>query len=227
MAIILAVELLILLTVNMALFDYAKIAPKMPTEYAETKKADTISSDDGELQVNSVKVKVPDDDYVSYSIAYSWAKGDKEYPSVPNAAIATYQKNNPEEAKTSGDKSSNSDMNTVKYEISLYKEDHYSKSEIPNGKTTDNWFAAWEENQSDGVVKKRVTHGNYKGFLVSSLDAENYAEDYRSYKFSFAISESKGMSIYTLEGVCYEPSEIDQFEKIMDTSADSISTTKR
>ena len=84
-------EILALAVLLIILGRYSHVAPPTPTEYADDRHTDVIKCLDGELIVNGVTVKVPEDGNVSYSISYVWAEDDKDYPSVPHAIIASYK----------------------------------------------------------------------------------------------------------------------------------------
>ena len=59
-----------------------------PIQYSE--HTDEISALEGTLIVNEVSALVPTDGTEEYSISYSWAEDDDEYPSVPQAITAVY-----------------------------------------------------------------------------------------------------------------------------------------
>lgn len=112
------------------------------------------------------------------------------------------------------------------YEISMYRESYAPSKKIPKGKTADNWFSGWKEDGADGIVKKRLDSGKIHGFLVSNLDCETLNSDYRSYTYTFAVSDRKGLSVYVLEGNCYDGESHDEFRKIMNDAVASISVNK-
>lgn len=217
---VVAIEMVALIALGVFFGKYARVAPSEPTQYADVSAADYIDCADGMLIVNSVSVAVPNDDNTKYSISYAWSKDDKDYPSVPRAAVASYMK------APKDDNSTQSENESLEFEISLYKDASYNLSEIVDGRTADTWFSDWAEEEVDGIVKKRYSQGNINGFLISSLEADDFSGEYRSYKFSFAVSEAKAVSVYSLEGTCYDSSGVKAFKDIMNQAIHSIETGK-
>ena len=217
---IIACEVIILLLALGVMIRYARTAPAGPNQYFDPSSADVITSADGILAVNGVTAIVPTEGDVSFSVAYGWAETDKDYPSVPRAAVATYY------SVPEGDDSGAEEEHTakdVKYEISLYKEESYGKDEITDGKTAENWFSDWGESEDKGVVKSRHTAGGLDGFLVSSLDSSGFDGEYRSFIFYFAVQEPAGISVYAVEGINYDSQNKEDLSGIMDQVLESIS----
>ena len=217
---IIAGEVVIFLLALGVIIRYARTAPAGPNQYFDPSSADVVSSADGILAVNGVTAIVPTEGDVSFSVAYGWAETDKDYPSVPRAAVATYYCE--PEGEDSGGEEEHA-ARDVKYEISLYKEEFYGKDEITDGKTAENWFSDWGESEDKGIVKSRHTAGGLDGFLVSSLDSSGFNGEYRSFIFYFAVQEPSGVSVYAVEGINYDPQNKEDLSGIMDQVLESIS----
>lgn len=108
------------------------------------------------------------------------------------------------------------------YEISLYKDSFTAEKDIPEGKNDKNWFADWATEQSEDVYKFPHKVGNVRGFCISTMDSKSAPEDYRTYTYYFAVPEKKGISIYVLEGTCYDPDSTDAFSTIIKNAINSI-----
>lgn len=275
-------EILVLAALVVILGRYSHVAPETPTQYSNPKTADSVSCRDGLLMVNGVRVKVPDEGNVKYSISYAWAETDTDYPSVPHAIVATYiepeqEAASPEdttipeaeqeggdkivdadqlresEEENESDKSSDEDKkadpakdsaqeedagaqadvqegtiedSTVEgktlYEISLYKDSFTPKEQIPKGKNEKNWFADWTTEKSDNVYKFPHKVGKIRGFCISTLDVKVAAADYRTYTYYFAVPENKGISVYVVEGLCYDHASMEAFNTIIKNAINSI-----
>lgn len=177
--------------------------------FADNSHKDDISCADGKLTVNNVSANVPSTDNASYSISYSWAESDTDYPSIPRAALVSYN-----------DKSSH-----LLYEISLYRDSFIPRREIPKGKNSSNWFDDWERSDSKDESIKQMPYKTDKinGFLVSAVNTNSdKASSYSVSSYYFATEDKKGISIYILEGVLYREGDKKKFEKVMENSFASI-----
>lgn len=208
--VILLLEVLLLVGITVTFIKYSRADYQKPEKHAEITSGTKISCSDGLLRADRVSVKVPSAGNVAYSVAYTWAESDKKYPSIPYAAVASYHKSEEEPA----------------YEISLYRETFIPKDKIPKGKTAGNWFSDWKEKDADGVIEKHLDSGKVHGFLISNLKGSTINSDYRSYTYTFTVKEKKGISIYVIEGVCYDSESLDEFSKIMDEAVASIAISK-
>ena len=174
---------------------------------------DDISCTQGVLKVNDVRVSVPTDGKEKYSISYSWAEEDEEYPSVPHAITAIYY-----------DANSN-----PLYNLTLYRNDTIQPSDIPKGKNAENWFDDWPVEEGDGISQDLLKTDNVSGFYISPepvpADAEEPPE-YTNYSYYFAVKEGKSISIYVLEGEWLSEEEESKLPDIMDACIQSIRTTK-
>lgn len=81
--------ILLVFAVN-KIYNSVTINSNDPIQYSE--HVDDISADEGFLHVNNVSIAVPTDGTETYSISYSWAEDDDQYPSVPHAITAIYSK---------------------------------------------------------------------------------------------------------------------------------------
>ena len=199
-------ELMVLAALIVVLGRYSHVAPETPTQYSDPGK-DTFSCQDGTLCINDISVSVPTGENVDYSISYSWAEDDTDYPSVPHAIVASYR--------------DAADGRTM-YDISLYRDSFTSKKETRKYKNARNWFSKWKTERTDEIHKFRHKVGKIRGFCVSSLDAKSPKSDSRTCTYYFAVTESNGISLYILEGVCYDTARSEDFNKIMMDSIDSI-----
>ena len=151
---------------------------------------DDISCTQGVLKVNDVRVSVPSDGKEEYSISYSWAEEDLEYPSVPHAITAIYYDESGEEP-------------APLYSISLYRNDTITASSIPEGKNAGNWFDDWPIEADDIVRQELRKTDSVSGFYIyperTPPDAEA-ASDYNNYSYYFAVEGNKCINIYVLEG---------------------------
>ena len=178
-----------------------------PIQYSE--QADEISALEGSLIVNDVSVSVPTGESEEYSISYAWAEDDEKYPSVPKAITAVYPGEEGEKL----------------YTISLYRSETIKKKDIPKGKKASNWFDDWETVTEGDVLQKPLKSGSINGFYIfpqMSEDGAGTASGYNDYSYYFAVKERGGISIYIIEGVCLDESNVTAFSRIMDTCIKSI-----
>lgn len=203
-------EVLVLIAFIVILGRYSHVAPETPTQYADTQTKDKVSCTDGKLIFNNVTALVPSEGNVSYNISYSWAEDDVEYPSIPQAIIATYA----------------DDEGNTSFDISLYRDSFTPKEEIPEGKTYINWFSDWKSEQSENILKFPHRVGEIRGFCISNLDSRSVSTDYRTITYYFTIPEKQGISVYTLEGVCYDPESIGSFKEIITDSINSLRSSE-
>ena len=201
-------ELIALIAVIMVIANYFNVNPDDPVRYAQKQAADNVTCADGALIYNDVRAEVPTEGNLKYSISYTWSKDDKDYPSVPHAALVSYM-DAPENGSTM-------------YEISLYRDSHTPGKEIPSGKTQSNWFSGWTTEKTYEVYKFPHDTGKVSGFCISNLHASHVVDDYRTYTFYFAVPENNGMSVYALEGICYDPEKRDEFHEIIKDSIASL-----
>ena len=110
------------------------------------------------------------------------------------------------------------------YEISLYKDSFTAEKDIPEGKDYKNWFADWTTEQSEEVYKFPHKVGDIRGFCISTMDSKSAPDDYRTYTYYFAVPEKKGISIYVLEGTCYDPESKDAFTTAIKNAINSLET---
>lgn len=181
-------------------------------EYADTTRKDEISCADGKLRVNDVTAAVPASENASYSISYSWAETDKDYPSIPRAALVSYS----------------DDTDHLLYEISLYRDSYTPKKDIPKGKKASNWFDDWElpENDDTTIKQTPVKSGKISGFLVSTADSEKTVA-YSVSSYYFATEDKDGVSVYILEGTLYRDGDRKEFKRVMSDSFSSIQIKQR
>ena len=175
---------------------------------ADAGTKDTVSCMDGSLTVNNITTKVPSKGNVVYNIAYSWGKNDTDHPSVPHAAVATYS----------------NDSGRSLFELSLYRDSYTPKKKVPNGKNAANWFEGWEQKNDENYKSSALKTGVFSGFLISGV--EKGAESSSSYSTStyyFATETKKGVSVYVLEGVLYDPASSELFRKSFDYARTSLS----
>ena len=200
-------EILMLTALVFVIGKYALFTSDDTVQFAQKNAADNVTCADGVLIYNDVRAKVPTDGNLKYNISYTWSEDDTEYPSVPRAALVSYM-----------DKPENG---TVQYEISLYRDSFTPKKKIPSGKDQSNWFSGWAEEKNYEVNKFHYKSGDIHGFCISNLHASHVIDDYRTYTYYFAIPESGGISVYVLEGTCYDPEKLEEFHKVI---VDSIGT---
>ena len=175
---------------------------------ADAGTKDTVSCMDGSLTVNNITTKVPSKGNVVYNIAYSWGKNDTDHPSVPHAAVATYS----------------NDSGRSLFELSLYRDSYTPKRKVPKGKSASNWFEGWEQKNDENYKSSALKTGVFSGFLISGV--EKGAESSSSYSTStyyFATETKKGVSVYVLEGVLYDPASSELFKKSFDYARTSLS----
>lgn len=201
-------EAFILIALIFVLINYAHVAPQDPVQYTDKSEGEHITCADGLLIYNDVSAKVPTDGNLKYSVSYSWAEDDTDYPSVPTSALATYT-DAPEGGKPV-------------YEISLYKDSFTPNEAIPAGKDRSNWFSGWSEEKSEELYAFPHKVNDINGFCISNLHAENVTEGYRTYTYYFAVQENGGISVYALEGICYDPQQRDAFKEIIKESIASV-----
>ena len=177
-----------------------------PIQYSE--RTDEISAQQGLLEVNDVEVTVPSDGNEEYSISYSWAEDDEQYPSVPHAVTAIY---------------SGKEGNKL-YSITLYRNETVPKKDVPAGKTPANWFESWKPGNDEGVLEERRRSGDFDGFYIYPKPAEEGEEqEYNDYSYYFAVEDNGGISTYVIEGICLDPAYAEGFPGIMDGCIKSIS----
>ena len=209
---IMIVEILLLATMVFILGNYSHVALSAPVKYADDTFADKVTCADGLLIYNKVSVEVPADGNVQYRVSYAWSEDDTDYPSIPNAIIASYRRENEE---------------PVLYEIALYRNSFIPNAEIPQDKTADNWFSDWREEKTNQAFNFPYDVDEIKGFCISNIDANNAKEGYGNYTYYFAVKETKGISIYTLEGTCYDSESLEEFKEIIKSSINSVSTKRK
>ena len=181
--------------------------------FADKDFTDEISCEEGKLIVNNVSASVPTKGKPEYDISYSWAETDTEYPTIPRAVIASYR-----------DKEGN-----LLYEISLYRDSFTPKADIPSGKTPVNWFNDWKIGETEGskMNNEAVEAGEFRGFLVSPAEDSQGMNSRAPRTLYFAVSGSKGLSVYVLEGILYDEESKDVFLKAMDASTRSLKKIDR
>ena len=128
---------------------------------------------------------------------------------------------NKEEAATAETAAPDEDLKAL-YEISLYKDSFTAEKDIPEGKDYKNWFSDWTTEQSEEVYKFPHKVGDIRGFCISTVDSKSAPDDYRTYTYYFAVREKKGISIYVLEGTCYDPDSLESFTTIIKNAINSI-----
>ena len=207
--IILALEVFLMPLAINKIYMSATINDDNPITYSAVE--DEIFCDDGHLRVNNVDVAVPVSGNEKYSISYSWASGDTDYPSVPHSANVMYP----------GEE-------TSKYEIALYKNEFIEKKKIPKGKTAENWFDDWStESEDKDVSQKKLKSGAVNGFYISPIVNEQGESSYENYSYYFAVQDDAGISIYVLEGNCTEKDKAAEFSKLMDGTIKGISIIEK
>ncbi|MBR2706524.1 MAG: hypothetical protein IKE74_04700 [Mogibacterium sp.] len=207
LAVVIVLEILLLVTAVVKIYMSASINGNDPIRYSRS--VDDVFCDEGHLVVNDVDVAVPVNGGESYSISYSWAKEDKDYPSVPYAANVLYT----------------DDDEKPKYEMSLYRVETIPRKKIPRGKTADNWFDSWKAADSDGVSQKPMKSGDINGFYITPGKTEGGYPDtsYENYSYYFATQDKKGIHVYVLEGICHNDEYAEELSGIMDNSIKNIS----
>lgn len=181
-------------------------------KYADETRRDEISCTDGKLKVNDVTAAVPATDSASYSISYSWSKDDKDYPTIPRAALVSYS----------------DDSDHLLYEISLYRDSFTPKKDIPKGKNASNWFDDWKLSKGDdpSIKQAPIKAGKISGFLVSTADDEKAAA-YSVSSYYFVTEDKDGVSVYILEGTLYRDGDKKEFKKVMNDSFSSLQIKQR
>ena len=112
------------------------------------------------------------------------------------------------------------------YDIALYKDSFIPKRDIPKGKNYKNWFSDWKTEKSGGVYKFPHKVGDIRGFCISTLDSETAEEDYRTYTYYFTVPGNNGISIYAIEGTCYDPDSRAKFKKIIQKSINTMTLNR-
>ena len=207
------IEILLALLMISLLMKSVTINDKDKIKFADEGVTDKISCGEGKLIVNNVSASVPTKGKPEYDISYSWAETDTEYPTIPRAVIASYR-----------DKEGN-----LLYEISLYRDSFTPKEDIPEGKTPVNWFDDWKTGETEGsrMNNETVAAGEFRGFLVSPPEDSQGMSTKAPRTLYFAVSGSKGLSVYVLEGILYDEESKDVFLKAMDASTRSLKKTDR
>ena len=112
------------------------------------------------------------------------------------------------------------------YDIALYKDSFIPKRDIPKGKNYKNWFSDWKTEKSGGVYKFPHKVGDIRGFCISTLDSETAEEDYRTYTYYFTVPGNNGISVYVIEGTCYDPESRAKFKKIIQKSINTMTLNR-
>ena len=205
--------ILLILTIANIIYYNSPLNTDDPIMFADETAVDDVSCSSGTLIVNDVSVDVPADGSEVYSISYTWAKDDKEYPSVPYASVVSYP---------------GKDGSTA-YEISLYRNDTIKKEALPSGKTSDNWFDSWDATSTDDVVQEARRSGDINGFYIHPVNPAEIEDEedpdsmsYNTYTYYFAVQNKQGISVYVLEGVCHDPEKAKDFVRIFEKSIQKI-----
>lgn len=202
----LAVVLMIVLFFLRSSFDDGNVVKK----HSAAEGIPAITADNGFLQFNSVKVKVPDEN-ASYVIGYDWTKTDKDYPTMPSSASVYYS----------------NDKGSTLYEIVLYRDMIHSKDGSADEITLDTWFDDWDLKSEDGtsqeLYKTPATNGVLVSVMSDSAD-DDKEKAYCSYTYYFAVETSNSIEQYVLELNCYDPASFDNVKGIFEQCAESIST---
>lgn len=202
------VELILVLFLAVILTQHISLNSGGPT--SDSGFVDEISCADGQLSVNTVSVSVPAESGVSYSISYDWGKDDKDYPTVPKVAIASYH----------------SDTGELKYDISLCRDSFTPAKKVPAGKKPSNWFSDWK-NVDDGNSKQEPKKsGDINGFLITTVGNEPEGA-YETTEFYFAVRTKEGISVYVAEGLLYDKEYEKEFNKAMEDVIASVRTKKQ
>ena len=171
---------------------------------------DEISCSDGQLTVNTVSVSVPNDGGVSYSISYDWGKDDKDYPTTPKVAIASYP----------------SDSGNPKYDITLYRDSFTPAKKVPAGKKPSNWFSDWKKVNDEYSKQAPKKYGDINGFEISTVGNDPEGS-FESTSFYFAVRTKEGVSVYVIEGLLYDKEAEKEFNKVLEDAITSIRTKKQ
>jgi len=203
--------LLLIATIANIIYYNTAINTDDPITYADEDSSDDVSCTTGSLIVNRVSVAVPTDGNEVYSISYTWSEEDTDYPSVPYASVVSYP---------GGD-------GVPDYEIYLYRNDTTKKKDLPSGKTGDNWFDDWDTTESDGIIQEPLSSGKINGFYIhpdgSAGDEDNpdrVGNITRTYYFT--VSGKKSVSVYVLEGICYDRERDEEFRQIFEEAISNI-----
>jgi len=202
------VELILVLFLAVILTQHISLNSGDPT--SDSGFVDEISCADGQLSVNTVSVSVPAEGGVSYSISYDWGKDDKDYPTVPKVAIASYH----------------SDTGDLKYDISLYRDSFTPAKKVPSGKKPSNWFSEWKSVNDGNSKQKPMKSGDINGFLITTVGNEPEGA-YETTEFYFAVRTKEGVSVYVAEGLLYDKAAEKEFNKVMEDVIASIRTKKQ
>lgn len=185
-------------------------------EYASSSDVPVVTAADGYLEFDTVRVKVPHQG-ANYVIGYDWARGDKDYPTVPSSASAYYT----------------DDSDEITYEVLLYRDKVTPKPEGDDGSALDTWFDEWEHKTDGNIEQHTYTTPNTEGFIIrttaepSEDDQDNADKDnnktYCSYTYYFAVETENDIEQYVLEINYYDPAAIEKAEDIFANCAGSIS----
>lgn len=203
--------------------DYPSVPHAIVASYTSTpEKTVVITQDQDKADDN----KVPDLDAEGgdkIGSAEDLAKDEKsESGEKSDKSNSSDSENNKAQEEASAEASpQNEDAKTL-YEISLYKDSFTAEKDIPESKNEKNWFADWATEQSEDVYKFPHKVGNVRGFCISTMDSASAPDDYRTYTYYFAVPEKGGISIYVLEGTCYDQESSDAFSTIIKNAINSI-----
>lgn len=204
--VIVEIELAVLLII-MVYFLRSSLVSGNIDMYADNADIPVVSAEEGYLKFNSVRVSVPSES-ASYVIGYDWAKGDKEYPSVPSSASASY----------------NGDNDQVLYEVLLYRDSVIPKNEGDTHNTVDSWFEGWKRRTGSSSAQEVYETPNTKGFLIETTEEK---KAYRSYAYYFAVEADESIEQYVLELDYYDRDSLDNAEALIKSCADSIYIMKK
>ena len=202
------IELILVLFLAVILTQHISLNSGDPT--SDSGFVDEISCADGQLSVNTVSVSVPTEGGVSYSISYDWGKDDKDYPTVPKVAIASYH----------------SDTGDLKYDISLYRDSFTPAKKVPAGKKPSNWFSDWKSVNDGNSKQEPKKSGDINGFLITTVGNEPEGA-YETTEFYFAVRTKDGVSVYVAEGLLYDKEYEKEFNQVMEDVISSVRTKKQ
>ena len=203
----LLVILMILLTVTRSSLDDGNVEKK----YSVPGDSPVIAAENGTLKFNSVRVSVPQEN-ASYVIGYDWAKTDKEYPTVPSSASASYT----------------DESEKLLYEIVLYRDKVASLDDPEENKTVDTWFDGWTLDSGENAAQEMYQAKNTKGVLIRNSGTQSGDSDNKncSYTYYFAVEANNSIEQYVLELDYYDSASLDKAEEIFKACADSITVDK-
>lgn len=208
--VIVEIELAVLLII-MVYFLRSSLVSRNIDVYADKTDIPTVSAEEGYLKFNSIRVSVPKEG-ASYVIGYDWAKGDKEYPSIPSSASVSY----------------NGDNDQVLYEVLLYRDSIIPKNEGDRQYTVDDWFEEWKRRSGSSTAQEVYETLNTKGFLIETTeDSSKDKKAYCSYAYYFAVKADESIEQYVLELVYYDHDSLDNAEDLIKSFADSIYIMKK